>query len=127
MTVVFLGDSVTKGCFEVYFKLDSKIETVYETDKSFCDNFKKILNYLYPSAQINIINSGISGGNAENGNGRFERDVARYSPDLVVVGFALNDSTFGENEKEVYERSMRDIFRKTKAESRSECHRAFVK
>ncbi len=114
-TIAFLGDSVTQGCFEVYFKLDGGIETIFEPEKAFSNNVKKILNYLYPSAQINIINSGISGDNAENGNKRFERDIAPYSPDLVVVGFALNDCGRGEEGKAVYESSMRSIFQKVKA------------
>ncbi len=115
VTIAFLGDSVTQGCFEVYFKLDGNIETIYESDKAFSANVKKILNYLYPAAQINVINSGISGDNAENGNRRFERDITPYSPDLVVVGFALNDCGRGEEGKEVYEKSLRAILQKVKA------------
>ncbi len=115
VTIAFLGDSVTQGCFEVYFKLDGNIETIFEPEKAFSNNVKKILNYIYPAAQINIINSGISGDTAENGNRRFERDIAPYAPDLVVVGFALNDCSRGEEGKAVYESSMRAIFQKVKA------------
>ncbi len=116
VTIAFLGDSVTQGCFEVFYKLDESIETIFESDKAFSTGVKKILNYLYPSAQINIINSGLSGGTAENGNERFERDIARFNPDLVVVGFALNDCCRGGEEYiKVYENSLREIFRKTKA------------
>ena len=114
VTIAFLGDSVTQGCFEVFYKLDGNIETIFESDKAFSVNVKKILNYLYPSAQINVINSGISGDNAENGNRRFERDIAPYLPDLVVVGFALNDCGRGEEGKEIYEKSLRKIFQKVK-------------
>ncbi len=115
VTIAFIGDSVTQGCFEVYYKLDGNIETVFESDKAFSTDVKKILNYLYPAAQINMINSGISGDVAENGNRRFDRDVARYCPDLVIVGFALNDCCRGGQEyKEIYTNSLREIFRKTK-------------
>lgn len=113
VTIAFLGDSVTQGCFEVFFKPDGNIGTIFESDKAFSANVKKILNYLYPAAQINIINSGISGDKAENGNHRFERDVAPFHPDLVVVGFALNDCTQGKNGMEVYEQSLREIFLKS--------------
>ncbi len=115
VTIAFLGDSVTQGCFEVYFKLDGNIETIYESDKAFSANVKRILNYLYPAAQINIINSGISGDNAINGCKRFERDIAPYSPDLVVVGFALNDSTQGEKGKTAYAKALDEIFQKVHA------------
>ena len=63
---------------------------------------KEILNFLYPSAQINIINSGISGDNAVNGNNRFERDITPFNPDLVVVAFGLNDSCQGKEGVERY-------------------------
>ncbi len=116
VTIAFLGDSVTQGCFEVFFKLDGNIETIFESEHAFSSGVKKTLNYLYPSAQINIINSGISGGTAENGNERFDRDIAKFNPDLVVVGFALNDCCRGGEEyKTVYENSLREIVRKTKA------------
>ncbi len=114
-TIVFLGDSVTQGCFEVYFKRNGVLETVYESDKAYSANVKRILNYLYPAAQINVINSGISGDSAAGGVSRFERDVAPFHPDLVVVGFALNDSCQGEAGLEVYEKSLREIFAKVKA------------
>lgn len=120
VTIAFLGDSVTQGCFEVFFKADGNIETIYETNKSFSANLKKILNYIYPSAQINIINSGISGDNAVNGNKRFKRDIAPFSPDLVVVGFALNDSTQGEKGLNDYIDALKNIFQKIKSIG-SEC------
>ncbi len=115
VTIAFLGDSVTQGCFEVFFKVDGNIETIFESDKAFSANVKRILNYLYPAAQINIINSGISGDNAVNGCKRFERDIAPFHPDLVVVGFALNDCTEGESGKEKYANALAEIFQKTKA------------
>ena len=30
VTIAFLGDSVTQGCFECYIKEDGKIETVFD-------------------------------------------------------------------------------------------------
>ncbi len=114
VTIAFLGDSVTQGCFEVYHKNDGSIETIFDSQNAFSTKLKNILNYLCPSAQINIINSGLSGGNAINGNERFERDIARFNPDLVVVGFALNDCSGGEEGKASYETALESIFKKTK-------------
>ncbi len=114
VTIVFFGDSVTQGCFEAY-KKGERVETAFDQEQAYSVKVKKILNYLYPSAQVNIINSGISGDNAVNGSKRFARDVAPYAPDLVVVGFALNDSTRGESGKGAYAQALSEIFEKTKA------------
>ncbi len=115
VTIAFLGDSVTHGCFEVYFKLDGRLETVFESQNAFSTKLKNILNYVCPAAQINIVNSGISGDSAYGGNARFERDIAKYKPDLVVVGFALNDCMQGEEGKARYESSLESIFNKVAA------------
>ncbi len=115
VTIAFLGDSVTQGCFECYIGNDNKIETVFESESGFADLTRKILHLLYPAAQINIINSGISGDNAQNGIKRFERDIAPFSPDLVVVGYALNDSTSGEKGISAYTDALSAIFGKTKS------------
>ncbi|MDY2841861.1 MAG: SGNH/GDSL hydrolase family protein [Candidatus Borkfalkiaceae bacterium] len=94
ITIAFLGDSVTQGCFECYFD-DNGVQTIFDSNSAYPTRVKEILNILYPSAQINIINSGISGDNAVNGNNRFERDVAPYKPDLIVVSFGINDACGG--------------------------------
>lgn len=112
VTIAFIGDSVTQGCFECYLKEGNGIGTIFTPQYSFCERVKEVLNILYPSAQVNIINSGISGDNATNGLKRLERDVLKYSPDLVVVGFALNDSTWGEEGIEGYVTSIRAILEK---------------
>ncbi len=109
VTIVFLGDSVTQGCFECYFNNENNIDTVFETDKSYSAILKKMLNKLYPKVQFNIINSGLSGDSAPNGLKRLERDVFAYSPDLVVVAFALNDSCQGENGLEKYGQAISGI------------------
>jgi lysophospholipase L1-like esterase len=113
-TIVFLGDSVTQGCFECYFD-DNGVQTVFDAKSGYAQRVKEILNTLYPNAQINIINSGISGDNAVNGNNRFERDIAPFNPDLVVVSFGLNDSCQGEEKVSVYTTALQGIFEKTKA------------
>lgn len=114
ITVVFLGDSVTQGCFELYKTSPTTLNTVFDYNNAFSTKFKQMLNLLYPSVQINVINSGISGDNATGGLARMERDVLKYSPDLVVVGFALNDSTKGLDKLEGYKTAMQEIITKVK-------------
>ncbi len=114
-TIVFFGDSVTHGCFECYFEENGAINTIFDAKSGYPTRVNEILHVLYPSAQINIINSGISGDNAPNGNARFERDVLPYNPDLVVVAFGLNDSTGGKEQVEKYTTALGEIFDKTKS------------
>ena len=92
VTIAFLGDSVTQGCFENYIIKENCVDTVFEPQSSYVTHVGKILNYLYPRAQVNIVNAGVSGNAAINGYARLERDVLRYNPDLTVVSFGLNDS-----------------------------------
>ena len=114
VTIAFLGDSVTHGCFECYADDYGNYQAVFEQKSGYPTKLKEILNMLYPRAQINIINSGISGDNVVNGNQRFERDIAPYSPDLVVVAYGLNDSTKGLDCLDDYINNLRDVFNKIK-------------
>lgn len=120
ITIAFLGDSVTQGCFECYYTSPSSLQTVFDYTSAYSTRVKEILNLLYPSVQINIINSGISGDNAIFGLSRIDRDVLRYNPDLVIVGFALNDSCGGEKGKENYYTAMDGIVKKV-LDSGAEC------
>ena len=119
VTVAFLGDSVTQGCFECYFDVD-RLETVFDGQNAFSEKFRKLLNLLYPRAQINVINAGISGGNAADGLARYDRDVGAFRPDLVVVGFALNDCCAGKELLERYTESLTGIFGKASKQG-AEC------
>ena len=112
VTIAFLGDSVTQGCFECYFDENGVIQTVFDAKSAYPTRVKEILGLLYPKAQLNLINSGISGDNAVIGNGRFERDVAPFSPDLVVVSFGLNDSCGGADNLKNYTDALESIFGK---------------
>ncbi len=114
ITIAFLGDSVTHGCFDCYFDNNGRIQTIFDPSKAYPQRVKEILNQLYPSVQINIINSGISGDNARNGNERFDRDIAKFSPDLVVVSYGLNDCMGGKKNVETYVSSLKSIFSKVK-------------
>ena len=96
VTLAFLGDSVTQGCFELYKNASGGVSTVFDQQSSYEMTVLKILNTFFPTVPINIINAGASGGKAAKGLERVERDVIRHAPDLTVVCFALNDSGNGE-------------------------------
>ena len=109
ITIGFLGDSVTQGCFECYLTNPTTIQTVFEGESSYSNRLKEILSLLYPKVQINFINAGVSGDSAPSGLSRLDRDVLRFNPDLVVVGFALNDSCSGVDGLGEYKKAMEEI------------------
>lgn len=113
ITIAFLGDSITHGGFECYFE-SGEVKTIVESKSAYPSRVKEMINILYPSAQINIINSGICGDTAINGNKRFERDILPYKPDLIIVSFGLNDACQGSNKLEEYANALREIFNKSK-------------
>ncbi len=115
VTIAFLGDSVTQGCFEIYKNKNNQIETVFEQQNSYEMCVLKILNILFPTVPVSIINAGISGNRAPSGLERVERDVIRHSPDLTIVCFGLNDCKGPSNSIEIYIGALEGIFSKLKA------------
>lgn len=111
ITVAFLGDSVTQGCFELIKNKNGDIDTIFEQEAAYHHKFKQLLTELCPSAPINIINAGISGNSAAEGFARIHRDVLNYSPDLVVVCFGLNDCMNKEQGLADYKTSLTNIFK----------------
>ena len=110
VTVAFLGDSVTQGCFECYIDEQGRVETVFDTEQSYSAKLRELLQTLYPRAQINIVNSGISGDGTVKGLERLDDAVLRYKPDLTVVSFGLNDSGRGLDGIDGYRARLGEIF-----------------
>lgn len=115
VTIAFLGDSVTQGCFELYQKNNGAIETVFDKNSAYHNYVARILAILYPSVPVNIINAGVSGGSAPHGLDRLERDVLSHHPDLTVVCFGLNDAFQGEQGLQKYLDALGNIFDKLQA------------
>ena len=78
VTVAFLGDSVTQGCFDIYKKRDGNIETYFDKQNSYQRFVFDIFCTLFPNVTVNIINAGISGDRAPCGLARLERDILRH-------------------------------------------------
>lgn len=110
VTICFLGDSVTQGCFELFLKQNGEIETYYDQSSTYHSYVARILSSLYPSVPVNIINAGISGGNASHGASRLEKDVLKHQPDLCVVCFGLNDAMSGIDGIPNYTKALSEIF-----------------
>ena len=120
VTISFLGDSVTQGCFDIYKNKNGNVSTVFDQQSSYEMSVLKILSTLFPTVPVNIINAGVSGGKAAAGLERVERDVIRHSPDLTVVCFGLNDckgkySTIESENIKGYISALEGIFTKLKA------------
>ena len=115
VTIAFLGDSVTQGCFEIYQPDEKSIETVYDQANAYHAQFARMLAELYPAAPVNIINAGISGDNAPHGLERLERDVLSHRPDLTVVCYGLNDCRSNPEGLEIYRSALSGIFDKIQA------------
>lgn len=106
--IAFLGDSVTQGCFEVYFRSDGNLDTIFEPENSYPRLLAKKLTALYPRVPAVIVNAGISGDSAVGGWKRLEKDVLKHKPNLTVVSFGLNDCMGGD--LETYAEHLNKIF-----------------
>jgi len=96
VTVAFLGDSVTHGCFETFVTHKGDLDNNYDFDAVYHARLKKKLQSIFHAVRLNIINAGVSGGSSVQGYERLERDILSFSPDLTVVCFGLNDANQGE-------------------------------
>jgi len=114
VTVCFLGDSVTQGCFEVYRNSLETIKTVFDKSSAYHKYFADIFTELCPSVPINVINAGISGASAPLSLGLIDDLVLKNRPDLVVVCFGLNDAGAGIEGIEKYTNALSGIFKKIK-------------
>ncbi len=112
VTIVCMGDSVTEGCFECYINEQGEIDTVFERNHSYSARLQELLALLYPTVQINVINSGFSGARLPYAIDVLERDVLRFSPDLVIVSYGLNDTGFGREGVEEYGKRLATVFEK---------------
>ena len=106
-TIVFLGDSVTEGCFELY-PTEYGFDTFRRPEKCFATKTKAMLEAKYGAENIKVINAGISGDSTLKALNRFETDVLPHSPDIVVTATGLNDIFRGSEGFETYYRELSD-------------------
>ena len=62
----------------------------------------------FPGLKVRFVNAGIGATNSGYGAARVQRDVIAHQPDLVIVEYAVNDSTGGEMD-ESYEGVLRQL------------------
>ena len=114
VSIAFLGDRVTHGCFEVFEKeKPGLIDCVYDQENVYVNRFRKKFEAVFPQCPLTVINAGISGGSAQTGAERVGRDVIAFHPDICVVAFGLND-VLSEN-LDAYTEGLKSIFEQLKA------------
>jgi acyl-CoA thioesterase-1 len=79
LTIVCLGDSVTKG-----------VRTGVRPEETFCAVLEKGL--IASGRRVRVINAGVGGHTTADALARFERDVLAHQPTHVVIMFGMNDS-----------------------------------
>lgn len=112
ITIAFLGDSVTHGCFEIIDLGNGNIDCVYDSENVYHNRLRKKINSVFPNCSVSVINAGISGDTAVGGAERVQRDVIEFGPDLAVVCFGLNDAT--KKDVNLYKNSLKKIFNSLK-------------
>jgi len=87
VTIVVNGDSISTGANS------SGVLGI----KPFQDDFPTILqNYLQNKYQstVNLINTSVGGTTSAQGKTGVDANVNSYNPDLVIIGYGMNDGTF---------------------------------
>ncbi len=97
---VAIGDSVTQGCLGLN---EMTHQEVYH------ELLRRRVETHYPTANFNVINSGVGGDTAHQSRNRWERDVTVYKPDLVTICFGLNDTHKGEAGLDEFKTAIRDL------------------
>ena len=110
VTLAFLGDSVTQGCFDLMVRFDTGFDDEHDRENAYPADVARILGVLYPTVPVNVINAGVAGKDATHALERMERDVLSHKPDLTVVCFGLNDCNKGEEGLEKYTSALAQIF-----------------
>jgi len=105
--IVALGDSVTRGSMAGWLDL----EAVYH------NRLRRLLQRRWPDTVFSVINAGVGGETAAGGLGRLERDVIGHQPDLVTVGYGLNDSAAGSEGTAGFAKTLTTIVRRVQEET----------
>ena len=86
--VLFYGDSITTGCNASGLPQGGEISPYTPSfAKMFCD----YLGEKYNNDKIELINTAVGGKAVSWGVSEIEDRVLGYSPDIVVIGFGMND------------------------------------
>lgn len=112
LTIVYYGDSIIEGCEASGRNLIKPSMPIFTTMVT--EQLRK--SYGYES--IDEKNTAVGGTNSEWGKDNAGMMVAIHNPDLVVIGFGMNDSG-GNISVEAYEQNIREIIKTVRANNHS--------
>ncbi|MFA6373925.1 MAG: SGNH/GDSL hydrolase family protein [Methanothrix sp.] len=104
VTIVAFGDSITAG---------------FAVRRGFPSFWKAMLAEKYTEANVEMINSGISGDTSMDGLARLDFSVLSYEPDLITINFGINDCALGLGLEE-FEMNFVEMVRRIRAGPNSE-------
>ncbi len=107
MKLAFLGDSVTEGCFELFYTQTGEVDCIRDYEHCYATVLTNMLKDKYPEKIFETKNFGISGHSSNEGVTRIA-EVLAWKPDIVIVCYGLNDVCH--RSKEIYADNMRKIF-----------------
>ncbi len=85
--IEFFGDSITVGC--------NASGTIYGgNNPPYCESWPEmVVRYLQDKygVELEVTNTAIGGTTTRQGADRFEKDVLSYAPDLLIIGYGMND------------------------------------
>ncbi|OAS21856.1 SGNH/GDSL hydrolase family protein [Paenibacillus oryzisoli] len=84
-SIVVFGDSISAG------------GEASEEKFMYFNRVHQLLNDEYPHSRIRLLNKSVGGESSRDGINRIQRDVIALNPDLVIIGFGMNDQNkYGE-------------------------------
>lgn len=108
LTIVAFGDSITNG---------GEAST---PDLIFWQRWTDDLKAKYPSARLNAINGATGGDTTVRGLQRLQAKVLDAKPDLVLIGFGMNDHNRRGVPLPDFERNLRDLVARIRASTTAE-------
>lgn len=111
VTYVAFGDSVTQGCME---------HAAIEHERVYHHLLKQRIVRRNLLTVLNVINAGVSGDTAAKSEARWQRDLIAFQPDLVTIGFGVNDCHMGEAGLALFIEKMDELVRTVKRETEAD-------
>jgi len=108
VTIVTYGNSITAG------------GEASSTELRFQYLFKSYLERKFPKAKIKIVDVSIPGYTSTEGITMWDDHIGKTSPDLVLLGWGMNDHNIGSNTPEQYKKNLITLVRRIKEEKNAE-------
>lgn len=109
--LVALGDSVTQGATKL---------GMLEPQSVYHNRLKCLLEERFSECTFSVINAGVGGQAAMDAVSRLDRDVISHHPDLVIVGFGLNDCAGGDAGLDSFRDALREIIQQVRQRTEAE-------